>query len=257
MSTTNPPPIAVQLYSLREAAAVDFPSVIRRVGEIGFVGVELAGFNGLEPAVLAGLVAEAQVTVSSAHINDASPDALNASLDALQQVGCDAVVLAFLPPEQFATRSSIEACADSLNVANEIVASRGATIGYHNHWWEFEQRIDDMTAWDYFFSRLEPSVFAELDTYWATVGGADPTQLTTAHQTRIPLLHVKDGPADNPKSDMVAVGSGSIDVARILNNAPHAKWHVVELDRCATDMFTAVEDSYRFLTTSGLSSGRK
>ncbi len=255
MSTT-PPPISVQLYSLREAAAVDFAAVIRRVGEIGFVGVELAGFNGMEPATFAGIAAEAGLVVSSAHINDLSPDALNASLDALQEVGCQTVALAFLAPEKFATRSAVDECADLVNAANVLVTSRGASLGYHNHWWEFEQRFDDVMAWDYFFSRLEPTVFAELDTYWATVGGVDPVQLTTTHGARIPLLHVKDGPADNAKSDMVAVGSGAVAVPRILQGAPHATWHVVELDRCATDMFTAIEDSYRFLTTNGLSTGR-
>jgi hypothetical protein len=34
------------------------------------------------------------------------------------------------------------------------------------------------------------------------------------------------------------------------------KWHIVELDACATDMFEAVEKSYRFLTGRGLSRGR-
>lgn len=257
MSSTNPPPIAVQLYSLRAEAAVDFWSVIRRVGEIGFVGIELAGFNGLEPASFAALATEAGLVVSSAHIGDVSPDAFNESLDALQAVGCDSVVLAYLPPDQFSTLTAVGECAERINAANEIAVSRGATLGYHNHWWEFEARFDGSTAWDHLFARLEPTVFAELDTYWATVGGADPTALTAAHQGRIPFLHVKDGPADDPKSDMVAVGSGSMDVARILTGAPDAKWHVVELDRCATDMFTAVEDSYRFLTANGLSTGRR
>jgi hypothetical protein len=71
------------------------------------------------------------------------------------------------------------------------------------------------------------------------------------------LLHVKDGPANDPKASMVAVGSGSVAIADILGAAPTVQWHVVELDRCDTDMATAVDDSYRFLTTTGLSRGRK
>ena len=45
----NLTPISVQLYSLREEASRDFPSVLRRLGETGFVGVELAGLHGLSP----------------------------------------------------------------------------------------------------------------------------------------------------------------------------------------------------------------
>jgi sugar phosphate isomerase/epimerase len=64
-------------------------------------------------------------------------------------------------------------------------------------------------------------------------------------------LHVKDGPvtSDDP---MTAVGTGRMPVAAILAAAPAAQWHVVELDRCATDMLTAVRDSIGWLTSSGL-----
>ena len=43
--STDSPPISVQLYSLRVEAATGFEAVLRRLGEIGFVGVELAGFH--------------------------------------------------------------------------------------------------------------------------------------------------------------------------------------------------------------------
>jgi sugar phosphate isomerase/epimerase len=68
-------------------------------------------------------------------------------------------------------------------------------------------------------------------------------------------LHIKDGPADDPASDMTAVGDGVIDVAGIAA-ASRAAWHVVELDRCATDMLEAVEKSHRFLTEGGFAVGR-
>jgi hypothetical protein len=51
---------------------------------------------------------------------------------------------------------------------------------------------------------------------------------------------------------MTAVGSGRMPVAEILAAAPAAEWHVVELDRCATDMLTAVGDSIGWLTAHGL-----
>ncbi len=37
----------------------------------------------------------------------------------------------------------------------------------------------------------------------------------------------------------------------------HTKWLVVELDACATDMFEAVEQSYRYLVGNGLARGNK
>ena len=52
---------------------------------------------------------------------------------------------------------------------------------------------------------------------------------------------------------MTAVGAGRMPVAEILAASPAAEWHVVELDRCATDMMTAVADSLTWLAGQGLS----
>ena len=255
MSTDNPP-ISVQLYSFRNEAAKGFEPVLRRLGEVGFVGVELAGFHDLTPKQYATIVEESGLVTSSAHLNDLSPDAFNAALDNLQEVGCNVAVCAYIPPERFAELDAIKASADALNGANAIAASRGVSLGYHNHWWEFETILDGQTAWSALIERLDPSIFAELDIYWATLGGADPRQVIADLGDRLWLLHVKDGPCDVSESPMVAVGSGTLDIPAILNAAPNAKWHIVELDRCATDMHTAVADSYRYLVGSGLSRGR-
>ena len=39
-------PIALQLYTVRDALAQDFEGTVRRVAEIGYAGVEPAGFPG-------------------------------------------------------------------------------------------------------------------------------------------------------------------------------------------------------------------
>ena len=64
---------------------------------------------------------------------------------------------------------------------------------------------------------LDPTVCFEIDTYWTQVGGHDPVAVVKELGARVPLLHIKDGPADNKDSDMVAVGEGVMDVAGILD----------------------------------------
>ena len=39
-------PIALQLYTLRAATARDFAGTLRQVADIGYAGVEAAGFEG-------------------------------------------------------------------------------------------------------------------------------------------------------------------------------------------------------------------
>jgi sugar phosphate isomerase/epimerase len=256
MSDHPLPPLSVQLYSLREQAAQDFGAVIHRLGEIGFVGVELAGFHGMTPAETKDRIAQAGMVVSSAHIGSVGDD-LPSLLDDLVAVGCETAVLAFLPPTEFADRASVSRNAAAINAALPLAAERGLTLGYHNHWWEFETVLDGKSAWSHMMDELDPAVFVELDMYWATLAGADPVALLSAADSRVKLLHVKDGPCDEPENAMVAVGSGTLNIAQVLGSSSQIAWHIVELDRCDTDMFDAVTNSYAYLTSHGLSTGRK
>ena len=252
MATT---PLSVQLYSLREQAAHDFPAVLARLGAAGFVGVELAGFNHLTPAEFGTCLDDTGLVVSSAHV--ASGDGFVPMLADVQSVGCSTAVIPSVPPDGFTDLDAVKRTADMLNASNEIARAAGATLGYHNHWWEFEQIFEGRSAFLHLYDHLADDIFVELDCYWTKVGGADPIEvITTFFGDRVRLLHVKDGPADVPENSMVAVGSGSMDIPAILAAAPHAAWHVVELDRCDGDMFEAVKASYRYLVGNGLSRGR-
>lgn len=247
--------ISVQLYTLREEAAKDLPGVIARLGRIGYAGVETAGLYGLGPAEFKALVDDAGLEVSAAHVQMITEKNADEVFDEQEALGNRELVVAFLPPEFFNDADSTQRVADKLNAAHALATARGFTLGYHNHWWEFATRIGDQTAHAYLFERLDASVFAEIDTYWARVGGADPARVVAGLAERARMLHLKDGPADDPESPMTAVGAGVLDVAAIAA-ASRARWHVVELDRCATDMFEAVEQSYRYLTGAGLAKGR-
>jgi sugar phosphate isomerase/epimerase len=253
---THQAPVSVQLYSLRDEAATDFPSVLRRLGEVGFAGVELAGFHGHQPGEVRQIIEDAGMQISSAHIPSVA-DGAKQSLDELASIGCTTAALAWLPPDQFDSIDSIRRNASLINIAASEATNRGMRLGYHNHWWEFEKTIDGVTGWDLLLAELDPWVFVELDIYWATVAGVSPVDVITQPNSRVRLLHVKDGPADNPENPMVAVGTGTIPVQTVLRSSVDIDWHIVELDRCATDMFDAVAASYRYLTTNNLSTGRR
>jgi sugar phosphate isomerase/epimerase len=253
---TTPPPISVQLYSLREEVAVDFPAVLARLGAKGYAGVELAGFGGLTVAQLSDALSRAGLMLSSAHVGYARPDEFAAALDEHQALGCDTAVVPAMRADGFEDLDAVHETADRINRLVDIASERGMTLGYHNHWWELARMPDDRPALLHLFEQLAPEVVAEVDVYWAQVGGSDPVELVAALGSRVALLHVKDGPADEPPSPMVAVGDGAVDIAGVLAAAPDVRWHVVELDRCATDMFDAVERSYDYLVGGGFSRGR-
>jgi len=250
------PPIAVQLYSLREQCATDFPRVLARVAEIGYVGVELAGLNNLTAADLGQILTESNLRLASAHLGLDPEVEFEPALDMYAELGAEMVVIPMLLPDDFASPDALDRTAERLNTANKKAKERSLPLGYHNHFWELEPTIEDRPALVALFDRLEPDVLAEVDIYWAKVGGVDPVELVTELGERVALLHVKDGPVE-PATPMVAVGEGAIDVPAVLAAAPSARWHIVELDECATSMEDAVARSYDYLVGQGLSTGRE
>lgn len=250
-------PIALQLYTVREELAKDFEGTIRRLAAMGYVGVETAGSpEGVTAVQAKALFDEVGLTVCAAHMPLPLGDDKNKLLDVMDDLGCKKMVSAWLPPDEYKTRTSIDRVCERLNEAAAAAAERGITLGVHNHWWEFELN-DGVRPYQLWLEQLDPAIFFELDTYWVHVGGVDPVTALAEMGDRAQLLHVKDGPADNSKSDMTAVGTGKMDYTTIIPAAAAAEWMVVELDRCATDMMTAVQESYTYLTQKGLAHGKQ
>ena len=87
MNTSASAPISVQLYSLRDEVAVDFPAVLARLGAKGFPGVELAGFGGLTSAQLSQSLADAGLALSSAHVGLSVLDEFDAASRSISRSG--------------------------------------------------------------------------------------------------------------------------------------------------------------------------
>jgi sugar phosphate isomerase/epimerase len=145
----------------------------------------------------------------------------------------------------------IQRSCDLLNESNAGARSRGLAFAVHNHWWEYE-KVDGRYVYQTMLELLDPSVLFELDTYWIRTAGCDPAAVVKEHGARAPLMHIKDGPA-NKEQPMQALGQGVIDVPALLKaGAGNVEWVIVELDRCATDMFEAVRQSYDYLAAANL-----
>jgi sugar phosphate isomerase/epimerase len=257
-------PPALQLYSVREQIATDRPAVLRRIAGFGYGAVEPYDV-GTEPDKQRAELEEAGLAVCAVHARVLGEDA-DALLTATRTVGGDTVIVPWMDPAVFADADGVATLARDLNEAAAKAADQGLRLGYHNHDFELSSRIGGRTALEVLADALDPAVILEVDTYWAAVGGLTPgsrggsggshpgefvPSLLGRLGDRVRYLHVKDGPVtkDDP---MTAVGSGRMPVAEILAACPSAEWHVVELDRCATDMLTAVGDSLAWLTAHDL-----
>jgi sugar phosphate isomerase/epimerase len=240
-------PISVQLYTVREPLAADRDAVLRRIAEIGYRAVE--PFDPTtDPKGFRQVIDDLGLSVSSTHAYALLSKEPAEVFDAIAAVGTDLVIIpGGIAHEEFTTLDGLQRTADLLNGFAEQAAGHGMRIGYHNHWWEIEPRIEGRHAIEALADLLAPEVFLEIDTYWAAVGGADVPALLRSLADRTLALHVKDGPVVKGEPH-TAVGQGVMPVPDILAAAPDA-WRVVELDECATDVFAALADSHAYLTS--------
>jgi sugar phosphate isomerase/epimerase len=242
-------PAALQLYTVREQLATDRAGVLKRIAAFGYSAVEPFGITQDPDGLRADLDA-AGLSVCSVHAVPVGDDT-EAVMSAARILGADTVIVPYLPPPRFADADGVRGVAAELNEASARLAAQGLRLGYHNHDFELSSLIDGTPALEVLAGQLDDAVLLEVDTYWAAVGGQDVVALLGRLGDRVRYLHVKDGPVVNREDFMTAVGSGRMPVAEILAASP-STWHVVELDRCATDMMTAVGDSLAWLTGQGL-----
>ena len=127
-------PIAAQMYTVREAAAQDFPGALRRVAQLGYAGVELAGTFGLSGPEVAGLLADLGLTCLSAHVPLAKlRQNLAAEIELGQAVGATFLVCPWLPPEQRGDKAAYRALAAELNQMGQVCRANGLQLCYHHH----------------------------------------------------------------------------------------------------------------------------
>jgi sugar phosphate isomerase/epimerase len=237
--------LSVQLYSVRDQFAADPGETLRRLAAIGFTQVEPYGVVENVTALRSGLAGNG-LTAPTAHAQLIGQDQ-RAVFAAAVECGVGVVIDPFVSADNWQDPADIARTATALNDAAELASEYGLRIGYHNHWWELESQVDGRSAFEVFAGQLDPSVVLEVDTYWATAGGADAAALLGSLGERVHAIHVKDGGLAVDASGQLPAGQGRMPLAEVLAAAPDAL-RVVEFDAYEGDIYEGIAASYAFLT---------
>jgi len=252
--------MSVQLYSLREAAEKDFVGVLKKVADIGYQEVQLAGLFGLSPAEFIKIIDDLGLKMTSSHTPWARSADLGEVMETASLLRLDKIVCGY-GPDDFADLDAIKRSAELTNEMQAILAKNGFGLFQHNHAFEFE-RLGGKLKYE-IYAELCPNVEFELDIFWATNFGAeDAIEMLNLFSDRTGLLHLKDGllskSAETGKAEMRALGSGELDIKAVVENLPEkVDSIIVELDYCNIDMTDAIELSYKYMTENGLAAGNK
>lgn len=242
--------IGLQLYTVRDLMARDLPGTLAAVAAIGYTEVEFAGYFGQEPAQLRALLARLGLSAPGVHQPiDALRNTLDAVLAAAEAIGHRYIVCPWLA-ESERTADGYRRLAADLDRIGKACHDRGFQLGYHNHDFEFDPGVfPGTTPYDVLLAETDPElVVMELDLFWITRGGRDPLSYFERHPGRFPLWHVKDMRDVGGAREMVAVGQGDIDFARLFAAGERAglKHFFVEHDNPA-DPLASVRASYEHL----------
>lgn len=250
------PLFGLQLYTVREALEADFKGTMQRLYDLGIRNLEIYGGLPLPPKESAALFKDMGFSVISGHLPLPIGDEGPANIEAAKTFGMGSYFVPWISPETYADRESVEAFAMLLNDSCKVAADAGMEFGYHNHEFEFTNKIDGVPAYTILREATDPEVKFEVDTYWAQFGGVDPLELIHELGARASMIHIKDGPLDpnDRNAHMLPFGEGKMDIPAIVEAGKDvdAKAIYVELDHCATDMMEAVEKSWNYLKEQGI-----
>jgi sugar phosphate isomerase/epimerase len=241
--------IGLQLYTIRDAMGKDVPGSLKKVSDIGFKYLELAGYNdgkfyNYEPAEFRKLVEGLGMEVLSSHTQ---VEAQGITLENAKKMAEDHAKLGvkyciqpWVVPEARKPLSNWQKMAADWNKVGKIMKDSGIQFAYHNHNFEFAEVEGKQPYYDVLLPELDKDlVTMEMDLFWVTKAGQDPVEIFKKFPGRFQLFHMKDmftkeKPFFAPEGvkDFAPVGEGVIDFKRILASKDLAgmKYMIVEQD---------------------------
>jgi len=238
-------PIALQLYTVRDECAKDFVGTLKKVAEIGYDGVELAGTYWLSAAELRKTLADSDLKCVGNHMPKERD--LRKLIDLNSELGCSYVSAPCLPEDDLPSDEA--GCIAMARYANKIGAElkkNGIHLCYHNHSQEFE-KIEDKYILDWLYENTDPEVvMTEIDVMWVQYAGIDPASYIRKYPGRCPLVHIKDMDANRSFTE---VGDGILDFDSIFSACDEVgtKWYIVEQDICKQSTMASAYTSLEYL----------
>ena len=248
--------IGVQLYTLRDLTATDMPETLRKVADIGYRNVELAGYGNLKTSKdMKRALDDAGLKAPAGHwAIDVLEKEVERVMEEAQLLEIQQVVVPFLPEARRKDADGYKRTAKALDEIASYFHGVGIELAYHNHAFEFE-KFDGKYGLDIVFENTASHlVKAEVDVYWVAHAGVDPVAFLDKLGERVRLLHLKDLEA-GPEKRFSPVGTGTLDFKGLLASAEkHAvRWGFVEQDKTYdTPPLDAIKTSFENLKKLGV-----
>jgi len=208
---------SIQLFSVREETAKDFPGTIKKLGEIGYTGVEFAGYGDIPAKEMRKLLDNAGIASVGTHTG---LERLTAHLD--EEIEYNKILgtkYVILPWAEMKDAEGVSKLAADLVPIAEKLTRNGFIFGYHNHDQEFKQAgAEGQYLMDVLFANLPKNAVMELDMFWAAYAGLDAVAYMEKNKGLVKMLHLKQI-KDMETKKCVDLNEGVLDFADIIRRA--------------------------------------
>jgi sugar phosphate isomerase/epimerase len=244
--------IGLQLYTLRDETAADFPGTLRQAAEMGYEGVEFAGYAGIQADEMKEILENLGLTAIGSHVGlQKLRDNLQGEIDYVKTIGGRYLICPYVGEEERKTPEDWKRLFSFFEKVGMAAGKEGLTFAYHNHAFEFDQQVDGAFAFDAMYANTSPeSVQVEMDVCWVQFAGQDPIEYIRKYVGRLPLLHLKDFSRDaQNKIVTLELGQGQVALKEVIAASSEAgvEWLIVEQDNCQNPPLQSVSNSLHWL----------
>ncbi len=210
----------VQLYTVRDSMAEDVTKTLGAIAGIGYREVEFAGYFEHSAKEVRDLLSRFGLTSPSTHIGgSALREDAAAFVAKAAEIGHSYVTIAWMEKALRQSAADWHRWAADANQLGELCRQNGMRAAYHNHDFEF-QAIDGVVPFEVLLQETDPElVDFQLDFYWVRKANRSIRDVLTMASDRVTMAHIKD---IDEAGNIVDVGAGQIDFARILREPPAA-----------------------------------
>ena len=221
--------VGLQLYTVRDDCAKDFPGVIKAVGKMGFTGVEFAGYYGRSAQELRAMLDESHLKCYGTHIgmDTMLGDNFEKTVEFNKILGNKLLVIPWIDENKRNTPAAIKETAKTLNEIAKKLEPHGMILAYHCHKGDFIT-VNGFTSWELLFKSTDDRVKIQFDSGNAMSAGVQGAPMVAKFPGRIISVHFKDFSSTNPNA---LLGEGDEDwksLVPMLKKTAGVRWYIIE-----------------------------
>jgi sugar phosphate isomerase/epimerase len=229
--------VGLQLYSIRDDMHKDPLGTLKQLSAMGYRYVEHASYNnrkfyGYDAKAFKKILDDLGMKMPSGHTVFTSQhwdaakkeftDAWKYTIEDAATCGQQFVISPWLEEGKRKDADTLKGFMEVFNKNGELCQKSGMKFGYHNHDFEFSQKLGDRTVYDIMLGETDPKlVMQQLDIGNMYNGGANAVDIVTKYPGRFESWHIKDeiasaGGTGHEKYESTILGKGIVPVKDVL-----------------------------------------